>query len=75
LQVFERLWHLNKIHEKVTTHTFFGTWENMRFYRYVPTAANWALKAYEDGWKEFNLDVIGEARKVTMNRLTTEGYY
>ncbi|KAJ9293178.1 hypothetical protein DTO271G3_8122 [Paecilomyces variotii] len=62
-EVFERLWHLNKIHEKVTAHTFFGTWENMRFYRYLPTAANRALHAYEDGWREFNLDVIGEARK------------
>lgn len=39
----------------------------MRFYRYLPTAANRALHAYEDGWKEFNLDVIGEARKVGVN--------
>ncbi|KAL2004518.1 hypothetical protein VTN00DRAFT_3403 [Thermoascus crustaceus] len=62
-EIYERLWDLNKIHEKVTEHTFFGTWENMPFYRYLPTAANRALKDYQHGWKEFNLHVITEARK------------
>lgn len=68
-QIYERLWNLNKIHEKVTHHTFFGTWENMPFYRYLPTSANRALKDYEHGWKEFNLHVITEARKVSVDTI------
>lgn len=60
--MFESLWHLNKIHEKVTHHTFFGTWENLPFYDLLPTAANKALRDYEKGWEEFNLEIVRLAR-------------
>jgi len=58
------LWRLNKIHEKVTQYTFFGTWENMPYYHLLPTTANRVLAEYEEGWKEFNLEIIHAARKV-----------
>lgn len=64
LQRFQALWELNRIHEKVTQHTFFGSWENMAYYHLFPTAANRALAEYEHKWKDFNMDVIDSARKV-----------
>ncbi|OJI99540.1 hypothetical protein ASPVEDRAFT_81154 [Aspergillus versicolor CBS 583.65] len=60
---FDTLWRLNKVHEKVTQYTFFGTWENMPYYHLLPTAANRVLAEYEHGWKEFNLEIINAARK------------
>lgn len=64
VQRFQALWELNRIHEKVTQHTFFGSWENMAYYHLFPTAANRALAEYEHKWKDFNMDVIDSARKV-----------
>ncbi|KAJ5974660.1 hypothetical protein N7481_011870 [Penicillium waksmanii] len=59
---FDALWELNKLHDHVTQHTFFGTWENMPYYHLLPTAANRVLAEYEEGWKKFNLEIVTTAR-------------
>ncbi|KMU74828.1 hypothetical protein CISG_00758 [Coccidioides immitis RMSCC 3703] len=38
--MFEQLWALNALHEKVTNIAFFSKWPTKSFYRWLPTEAN-----------------------------------
>ncbi|KJF60615.1 uncharacterized protein CIMG_11806 [Coccidioides immitis RS] len=61
--MFEQLWALNALHEKVTNIAFFSKWPTKSFYRWLPTEANSLLSEYEREWEKLNLKTIMEARK------------
>ncbi|KAI0929366.1 hypothetical protein AcW1_009887 [Taiwanofungus camphoratus] len=60
---YARLWELHPIHDKVMANAIGNQTATKWWYRFLPTEANRNLRAFKEGYKAFNHDIVAESEK------------
>ncbi|KAL6301175.1 cytochrome P450 [Sparassis latifolia] len=60
---YARLWALHPIHDECMANAIGNSYATHWWYRFMPTAANQSLRAFKDGYKSFNREIVAESEK------------
>ncbi|KAI9723332.1 MAG: hypothetical protein M1812_001215 [Candelaria pacifica] len=73
-ETFKQLLSFNKIHEKLMGQAVFGKLTCSKLYGMLPTKAKKQMDRYEKEWRDFNIDIVKNARE-TDTRCPAEKIY
>ncbi|RPB29333.1 cytochrome P450 [Terfezia boudieri ATCC MYA-4762] len=73
-KLFDELWELNEVHERITYAALLRDLPAKKWYSFLPTRDNKLLEAYLKDWARLNMAVINEARVTGTYCPVTEMY-
>ncbi|EGN95869.1 hypothetical protein SERLA73DRAFT_187114 [Serpula lacrymans var. lacrymans S7.3] len=71
---YERLWELHMIHERVMANAIGNKNATKAWYRFFPTQANKDLRAFKNGYKAFNFEIVAESEKLGYDTVAVRMY-